>query len=41
MLRREAVARIEELQRAGSDDNLYDEDLAEAIMSDDGGPAQA
>jgi hypothetical protein len=41
MLRREAVERIQELQRAGSDDNVYDQDLVEAIMSDDGGPAQA
>ena len=38
MLRRQALARIEELQRAGSDDNLYDQDLVEAIMTDDGGP---
>ena len=41
MLRREAVARIEELQRAGLDDNLYDPELVEAIMSDDGSPARA
>lgn len=40
-LRREAVARIEELQRAGSDDNLYDQELVEAIMADDGGPTRA
>ena len=41
MLRRDALARIEELQRAGSDGNLYDQDLVEAIMTDDGGPAQS
>jgi hypothetical protein len=41
MLRREAVARIEELQCAGPNDNLYDEELVEAIMTDDGGPVQA
>jgi hypothetical protein len=41
ILRREAVARIEELQRAGLDDNLYDEELVEAIMTDDGAPAQS
>ena len=35
MLRREAVERLEELQRA--DDGGYDEDLVEAIMTDDGG----
>jgi hypothetical protein len=37
-LRREAVARIEELTGAGSDANGYDQDLVEAIMTDDGGP---
>ena len=36
----EAVARIEELQRAGSDDDLYDQELVEAIMTDDGGPGE-
>jgi hypothetical protein len=41
MLRREAVARIEELRRAGSDENPYDQELVEAIMADDGSPAQA
>ena len=40
MLRREAVARIEELTRAGSDDTIYDPELAEAIVADDGGPAR-
>lgn len=35
LLRREAVERLEELQRA--DDGGYDEDLVEAIMTDDGG----
>jgi hypothetical protein len=33
-----AVARIEELTGAGSDANGYDQDLVEAIMTDDGGP---
>jgi hypothetical protein len=37
-LRREAVARIKELMGAGSDANAYDQDLVEAIMTDDGGP---
>ena len=36
-LRREAVARIEELRGAGSHANAYDQDLVEAIMTDDGG----
>ena len=34
LLRREAVARLEELRR---DDDGYDEGLVEAIMTDDGG----
>jgi hypothetical protein len=38
ILRREAVARIEALKRGGSDDTRYDQDLVEAIMTDDGGP---
>ncbi len=38
MLRRKAVARIEELQRSGSNDDVYDLELVEAIMTDDGGP---
>jgi hypothetical protein len=33
--------RIEELQRAGPNDNMYNQELVEAIMTDDGGPAQA
>jgi hypothetical protein len=37
-LRREAVARIKELTGGGSDANAYDQDLVEAIMTDDGGP---
>lgn len=37
-LRREAMARIEELTDAGSDADAYDQDLVEAIMTDDGGP---
>lgn len=39
MLRREAVRRIEELKYAAEDhDDLYNQELGEAIMSDDGGP---
>lgn len=38
LLRREAVARIEEMKRAGSAEDLYDPALVEAIMADDGGP---
>jgi len=37
-LRRQAVARIEELTGTGSDANAYDQGLVEAIMTDDGGP---
>ena len=38
----EAVARIEALQRAGSDDDTpYNPELVEAIMTDDGGPRRA
>ena len=37
MLRREAVTRIEELKRAGSDDDMHDQEFVEAIMTDDGG----
>ena len=37
-LRRDAVARIEELTRADAA-NAYDQDLVQAIMSDDGGPS--
>ncbi len=36
-LRREAVARIHELTRADSGANVYDQDLVDAIMTDDGG----
>ena len=36
-LRSEAVARIEDLARAASDNHVYDEALVEAIMTDDGG----
>lgn len=39
MLRSEAVTRIEELKHAGSDYHCYDQDLVEAIMTDDGGPS--
>ena len=37
-LRRESAARIEELTLAESDGNRHDQDLVEAIMTDDGGP---
>jgi hypothetical protein len=37
-LRREAVAPIDRLARAGSDGSLYSQDLVEEIMTDDGGP---
>ena len=37
-LRREAVKRIEELKHAGSDHHRHDQELFEAIMTDDGGP---
>ncbi len=40
-LRRETIARIEELTRAGPDANSYNQDLAEAIMTDDGGRTAA
>jgi hypothetical protein len=36
MLRRKAVAQIEALQR--TDDGQYDQELAHAIMTDDGAP---
>lgn len=38
LLRGEAVRRIEELKRAGSA-HAYDQELGEAIMTDDGGPS--
>jgi chorismate mutase len=38
ILRRQAVAQIEELSRQGPDDKPYDQELVEAIMTDDGGP---
>jgi hypothetical protein len=37
LLRHQAIARIEELQTAGSAVEPYDVDLVEAIMTDDGG----
>jgi hypothetical protein len=37
-LRRAAVARIEELTGAGPEVDRYDQELVEAIMTDDGGP---
>ena len=36
-LRRKAVARIEDLKRAGTDHRSDDAELADAIMSDEGG----
>ena len=38
MLRRQALAQIEALSRQGPDDEPYDQELVEAIMTDDGGP---
>ena len=38
MLRREAVAQIEALSRQGPDDKPHDQELVDAIMTDDGGP---
>ena len=38
-LRREAVAQIDSLTRAGVDDRVFDQELAEAMMTDDGGPS--
>jgi hypothetical protein len=40
MLRSEAVMRIEELQHGGSDHHGYDQELVEAIMTDDGALAR-
>ena len=37
-LRREAVAQIEALSRRGPDDKPYDQELVDAIMTDDGSP---
>jgi hypothetical protein len=37
-LRGEAVSRIKALQRAESDHDRYDQDIVEAIMTDDGAP---
>ena len=39
-LRREAVSRIEALLGAGRDDQVYDQELADAILTDDGNPTQ-
>jgi hypothetical protein len=39
-LRREAVARID-LLTSGWDDTCFNQELAEAIMTDDGGPPQS
>jgi hypothetical protein len=39
MLRREAVAQIEALSRHEPDDRPYDQELADAIMTDDGSPS--
>ena len=39
MLRREAVAQIEALNRQAPDDKPYDQELVDAIMTDDGGPS--
>jgi hypothetical protein len=37
-LRNEAAIRIAGLERAESEDHVYDETLVDAIMTDDGGP---
>ncbi|HEY7497534.1 MAG TPA: hypothetical protein VH740_03425 [Vicinamibacterales bacterium] len=37
MLRREAVAQIDALSRRAPDDKPYDQELVDAIMTDDGG----
>ena len=37
-LRSDAVTRIDELKRAGSDRHMQDTELAEAVMTDEGGP---
>jgi hypothetical protein len=37
-LRQAAVMRIDELQRARPDAQLHDQEIVEAIMTDDGGP---
>ena len=39
MLRRQAVAQIEALSRRERDDNRYDHELVNAIMTDDGCPS--
>ena len=39
MLRREAVAQIEALSRHEPHDRPYDQELADAIMTDDGSPS--
>lgn len=39
MLRREAVAQIEALSHHEPDDRPYDQELADAIMTDDGSPS--
>ncbi len=41
MLRREAVAQIEDLSRQGPDNKHFDQALADAIMTDDGCPSPA
>ena len=38
-LRREAVAQIDSLTRVGVDHSVFDQELAEAMMTDDGGPS--
>jgi hypothetical protein len=39
-LRREAVAQIDSLTRARVADRVFDQELAEAMMTDDGGPSE-
>jgi hypothetical protein len=40
-LRREAVTRIDEFTSAAEDHDRYNQELGEAIMTDDGGPTPA
>ena len=40
-LRHEAVSQIDFLRRLGLDDRLFNQELAEAIMTDDGGPDES
>jgi hypothetical protein len=41
VLRKQAVARIEQLETADSDDRTRDAELSDAVVTDDGGPITA